>query len=770
MKQYFITHVEPVHPQKGKDVLFSIREQDDEQKIYRSHTMIQKVPYYFYTPNRVDEEIKILLDELQSNQQLQHLKFEQLRYNTRKSFLRAEGSKEDRKILPAPFLCKKDEDDHRDPCSLNSPSRQLRWLYPPFTLVESPDNIPAPFARRKGYASLESILQDTHAVLDIELEGWEVGKEHLFMAVYVSPQRTMIIHDLPFDRRKMGKAKLRRVADEAELGSVLTKAVAKDDPLWIFGHNIMNFDQIKIRQRTQNYYPGTRGQQPLTKSVQGLGKVITKGRFTLDTYAYAFYHRNIFVDNSLETLAGFEKSIDYVEQAELVRRARQGDEQAFETLVKYCLEDGIREEKLALEWKELVTAKALHFRREPDSICATGAVTVAEDAWKRRHFVFKKTHEDSWRTRALMQEHRSLDERKNLGEQFKQGLFECTLLYLTPFVAAAYPLFEKTELRKLFTTADAWTKFDLLRATNTHLTYIVEECERILKTEDWTAIPPLTDQQSSALYCLFQYHLVGMKPEIFVQNVPRMIANTKRALEQYDIINQGKLLTAVRGNPDILKLEERLYGCSLGSAQVLSMAPGKFIADVGQGKNRFVYQGIRVQKGMKSTFERRLLPEMFGRIFSGEEFSQVQKYVQQEVAAYVSGQKPIEDYVISVRRRTYFKNQLEAALPEQMKPDFEALKLRISDRFTAESRKELRQLVEKCTGEFSYPYLLEALDEIENPYPPTVECVYAAPNILLPVTMSGPDVDVYRQRMQDLLADVQEILKSKKGRESLWLM
>ena len=79
----------------------------------------------------------------------------------------------------------------------------------------------------------------------------------------------------------------------------------------IYGHNIMGFDQIKLREITKAYHPATNETHPITKASMGLGKVISRGRFTLDTYRYMFNYRNIFSTNKLESLVDLDKSINY---------------------------------------------------------------------------------------------------------------------------------------------------------------------------------------------------------------------------------------------------------------------------------------------------------------------------------------------------------------------------------------------------------------------------------------------------------------------------
>ena len=61
---FFLTHVEPLHPLKGKEALFFVREQDLEQKISRSHVITKEIPHYFLTTNLFPEDVSPFLIQL----------------------------------------------------------------------------------------------------------------------------------------------------------------------------------------------------------------------------------------------------------------------------------------------------------------------------------------------------------------------------------------------------------------------------------------------------------------------------------------------------------------------------------------------------------------------------------------------------------------------------------------------------------------------------------------------------------------------------------
>src|SRR3989344_8792654 len=104
MPTYFVTHVEPLHPTGGREVLFVIREQDEHEA--RSHVVVKEIPHYFYTEEQPAKEAGALLTEIGKHEELKHLIFRNIAKNgTNRRVVRAEGSKEDRLILPKEFIC-----------------------------------------------------------------------------------------------------------------------------------------------------------------------------------------------------------------------------------------------------------------------------------------------------------------------------------------------------------------------------------------------------------------------------------------------------------------------------------------------------------------------------------------------------------------------------------------------------------------------------------------------------------------------------------------
>lgn len=787
---FFLTHVEPLHPLYGREALFFIREQSKEGN--KSHVVVKPIPHYFLTPTMTPEEAYYTRELLDHDRSLEHLIITQHEYSQNKHFLRAEGSKEDRHFLTEPFLCKGMQNNN-DPLGLNSPSRLLRWLYPPFLLLKAatPEAIPEPEEMLKNrnnrnYASPEQVLADSYAVLDIEVKNWQTGNDKIFMMVYLCPakKQKIIYHDFDWAQPEYNGIQLQRFSSQEDLGKLLTQRVQEDDPLWEMGHNLMNYDRLQLRNITEEYFPAANQHHPVTKSAQGLGRVLSKGRFTVDTYTYAFNYQSLFADNKLSTHARFDKSASYAELDALEKEARAGNRESLEKLLDYTIEDGLRTEQLGLQLRERVARKARHFRRDPDSVCSTGKINLADDSWNRRFFILQGCYQDSWRQQRE-EETFSLEKFKEefVGTGFTSGfLDDVHILYLTPFIPGCLPILNRTSrdlLRTFQHSATPLEKFDWLQTINAELSYVVGEMEKILQREGGNLhrLPQtLSKKQQQAFYGLLTTHgMEGIDGIDLLKNISRSLHTSQQRLEGLDIINRGTQLYALRGDIDVQSLEKKFYGCYLGTGKILSLREGRFVANPFHETmpSRYIYQGFRTNAGGRCNFEKRTLRELVEFIFRGESFREITAFLDREMAAFAAGKKPAEDYRITQKTRTYYRNALGIVVDRRANEpasritkttvrEYAALKHRMGDRYSEETQRELWEIIEQCKKDFSYPAILDFMDRIEHPFPERVNLVYAAglPGVLMLEAITPfLDLPQYARQAQELFADFYEVLK-----------
>ena len=540
--------------------------------------------------------------------------------------------------------------------------------------------------------------------------------------------------------------------DQHELGRKLTEIITAEDPLWLLGHNIMSFDQLKLRELTGEYFPSANHRPPITTASQEFLRVLSKGRFTIDTYGYMAHYWHIFADNKLSTLEGFQKSLGYEHQARLVRDARKGNKQAFDLLVKYICDDGHHTRSAGKRVMQVIAPEALAFRRDSDSICTGGRKTLGEDYWKRRAFLMKGTFETSRIKQRMKQAQPDLAvvAREHLTKGFIKGYFKHVhVLYLTPFVAACKDILEQTGkqmLDQLRKTHEPLEKFALLEGLNNQLEYLVHETSRILKSDQWLSREvPVSEMQRRALYCLFNYHgLRQTDANVFMERIRTALHNTNTNLKKYDHVNQGTHFQYIHGTPDLHALEESLYGCWLGTGPALSLSPGKIIANPfgAHDLHCFVYDGTASRRDETSHGERRILQHAVEMIFANTPGVKVLHYLEVNLAEFSAGRCSREEYFIPRKRRTYCRALLgdiiaRSNLPEKTKIAYEELASHIGNRFSAESRKKLADIIAECTTQHAARFIIELYEEILHPFPNIINLARTQGSHLMPESAVG---------------------------------
>ena len=763
-KVYYLTHLEPVHPRKGNQVRFFIREWDPTKKQGCSHTLIQEIPHWMYTQALEQTKAEDLHHHLQQTPGFSSLEFSLLPYGKTRSVIRAAGDKSWRETLGQPFLSKQQQ----------SVTPLLRMRYPPLLQLDGlnipNDRNPLPSPK---FVSLEHLLSDNYAVLDIELEGCEQGKENIFMVVYHTSKKQIIFHNLPFTATSWQDVQLIHYDTQAELGNKLTSIIHQDDPLWIIGHNIMNFDQLKLRNLTEDYLPSTNDHYPVSKSsIKSFKKVITKGRFTLDTLGYLRHFRNFFADNSLETSANFEKSINYAQQTILVQQARAGDQQAFETLVSYCVDDGKRAAQLGVEILPHLAMIAQTWHCDPDSICSTSKQQLAKHYWQQRNF--KRTHIRPSTPPHVIEQTKEQQQRSiwNFGKT-QHGLFEGEVLYLTPWLAASLPLLEITAPHLLQTyqqEKNPLAKVELLQALSTHIDFIWHEAEQIVKQQTTN---PSTSQFSSQSY-LWYYNIGSLNLKNWLEQIEQATLKTFKAIQHHGFINQGRNFTLVNGGIDSSRLETGLYGCHLGRGLILSLDKGIFIANpfAERSVERLIYQGLNLTHGHHTPFEKKLIHHSIEQLFFHNEHSDLKSYLESALLDYETGSLQQEEYLFTINKLTYVKKEIAEIMHRQkidseLQQRYHKLQKSITQHLTPEQSKELDQIIELCHSNFSYPYLKELQDQLEHPYHPKIQMGYCAdvPNHLLPLSLiTHLDYPLYAQRARTYFNPILSVLNQPKQR------
>lgn len=773
MQKYFITHVEPFHPQKGKGALFVVREQDKEKGIYRSHNVFKEIPHVFVSRGDDDINIKRTIKELEENFKFHKIKFTQEYIKLGRSFIQAIGSKEDRLILPEIFICKRSSKDRRDMLGWNSPSRMLRWQYPPLMVVDFPLAIPLrDEIKSREYASIEDLVNEKFATIDIEVEDWEIGEDKIFMIVYHSSYSSQVLHNLPFEDEFHDDFKLVKVDSQREFGSKLTKIILKEDPLWIEGHNIMKYDNIKIRELTKAYFPSTNEYKPITKASQGLARVITKGRFTMDTFPYLFNHLSIFQNCKLETLGEYKKTINYEEQAELVQKAKSGDKDAFHVLLRYAIDDVITTHRLAQEYKENLLLQARLFKRDIDSNCTTSKLNVAEEHWDRKYFLIKKRFPYKRKNDKTNPEELKL---RHLNKSNREGFFENVhIIYLTPFVRAFSPLFDEDAqiiVNKIKKEKKPELRFGLTQTLNSYLYHLIDEFSSILSFEGQSLgerVDSLSGKQEAAFYSLRKgYGLPQHDPQEIINRFADTIKKTNNAIKAHKLVNYSGYFHFFQDDIDVERLEQDNYGLYLGTGPILSLAERKLIANPFNSENqkRFVYQGINPIRGRKTKFEKKIMEELISKIFNREQRRKIHEFLDSELKRYLSGSLPLENYLLETNTETYYRNEITRLLESD--PDRSLLtrwnkeKNKVHQHPQSEVKRYVKELMKEMDRKFYGPVVQEHIEQIFHPYPQKVGWGYEKGiKIRIPFFME-PDLYVYGEKLDEHFKDFFRFLRYK---------
>ncbi len=815
MQSWYITSIRPTHPQTGDQTIITLREYDHTHQRGELYTLLANIPHRFFTTPQKEETINSTIEttekiirQILTNSSL-HL---QKKYYHQSYILTIDGPKEAKHLLPPPFVTNHKPYHHRH--LEYSPSTYLRYLYPLLTTVNDPSTIqnqiqnpPNKYIQHPKPA-LETLLNDTHVTLDIELEGWQDGKDQIFMVIYLSPTHKLLLHNLPFNIPHTSEPNLQHISlvrfkTQPELGELITELIRTDDPLWIFGHNIMSFDQIKIRNITKSYFPGSQGRKPVIKSVQGLGKTITQGRFTIDTYKYAKNHLSLFKNAKLETMTGFEKSIDYNIQEQLLHEAKKGNIQTFETLANYCIYDGIHAQSLALQLQRRIAHMSLLFGRDPDTICATSLPTIVNDHYERRHFYVKgypsqknlpplkrNIPAKEYVHNLLIQiPNQAADKSKNPQKlKFQPGFHpQSSIFTLTPFVSAAEEFLKDQPIyQEIANTKDPIERLDYIHLLQELFRPIFEQSTKIINSIDIKEVPASLRRISK------RYGLKPLTALKFMYRLQKNIDSIRSQLHTYTYLNSSPLIYIVSEPINIKTLEENSHGCFIGRGPVLSVSPGRFVADpkiISHHINQRIYQGINTSFHTKSTFEKNTLQNIIDQFFNLTPYEEIKHHLTLEIQKFEMGEKPIQDYYITTKTRSFYRNEFANVLanstsPDETKKAFLLLTHRIHDHFSPECKKELTQILQKTITCFAYPYLQELHEKIIHPYPPSLPLILAAGTeythktkntatikaLARPITEGHqPSLTVYKQKAEKTFADIQKILKhAKPTQTTIW--
>lgn len=665
---HYITYTEP-DVKSGKDVRFFVREFDTARKIGRSLQFVEPVELIVPSFEMKKEEAPGRLEELARD--FPGIEFERKNFFREKEVIWAtirNRKKPERTRLPRQFLDKK-----------TSFSQQLRFYYPPFTLVPIRDGkLTRPSKFEKSAVSREIVLDDKKCSLDIETVDYnDPNEERISNVVIRFKDHGYIITTFvpPFKEfRRYRIISVRKSHDELidlkrstdAIKREVTGIIQSEDPLGIYGFNLP-FDQEKLRKLgDEDYLPGVNMTGPVFKSVQGLKNMITKGRFSFDIYGYKFLYFNLYENNKLETHArregiDFKKSLPYDILAYKTKKAEEGSLEDMIECLTYVAEDGDVMFQIGQNNEKKILSKALFVKREPSSICTSSGRSLMKEYWEKQYFLSRNTlrnrYEHGYRKRkeakdnvedqgemlfklapdrkkAEYEEEFSVWKKKNelINPRRENGVFkDISIVYPLFLTKAFWPMIQgTTDNLALVGTPD-----EMLDANQTLDEYI---CHAVKDSEDYheKAKREKTPSERDRRMGQFDY-IMNREYNIWLSearsNLEKTAGRMKELIGNSGQINYSNKFLFMRHPEQIV--HEKL-GFVYGRGNCLSCGRKVITRD----GDSLIYQGFGISRGRRCIFDSRLLKGVLMRRLSRDDWSEeeIAQYMKEKMQEIESGE------------------------------------------------------------------------------------------------------------------------------------
>jgi hypothetical protein len=199
------------------------------------------------------------------------------------------------------------------------------------------------YLKRARNLSSEEIFKMKAVFLDIEIPyfrrkdsqvSW-VGVTYVENGKIVKKE----IHTLHNTQEEVDGFKIIRSRSESELVERLTADINRENPDIVSTYNT-RFDLIKLRETDEELLIGGKKTNPLFKTTtRFFERIGVRNRLVFDMMRDAGIARRYEINKKLETIAGFEKEIDYDELEQLEEQSFSGNKQAATQIAKYLASD-----------------------------------------------------------------------------------------------------------------------------------------------------------------------------------------------------------------------------------------------------------------------------------------------------------------------------------------------------------------------------------------------------------------------------------------------
>lgn len=632
----FLVDIKPKNAQKGTNTLLFLRE--------RGCSLIKEtsIPHIIPSVRRELSVAERILGDLREIAATTGVKLQKYEYKGQ-AVLWAFGPREMKKFLPKCFL--KAE---------SSPVQMLRWQANfPFTEVIE-KNGEFVFGRK---VDTNLLLAEKAAALDIEqrggtIKGGKIDGGEIFMASYVTDSigYVFMIDGMPTEEITVeGRtARIVRCPSESALIEALALKIRSDDPLWIFGSNLVGYDFPKLRERGK-FCAGVDGSAPKIEAKGGFfDRFVISGRCVIDSAPFALIWLWL-LNNRLETVASYllEREIKKaLSPEEIEQLAQQRTPDALRTLAEYNFRDAI----LSLEvgrriLRSVITISNL-FSVSPSAVCTTGKKNLAAKAMAKRYFQKFKTLErrkfdreyeqfDIAEVRGeLLEEYLSY---ADVGFKIKKGIYDVDIIYLTPLTSAVLPylfppyisdepgadeikvimlrgeLIEKIVVAQALDAYIGREIFDLWRFNRRSFNPRYSAWDIDPKYEGWFA-----HFYGGGVYEARGGEMRSASIKTLLDRINRHFRTTAQILAEGGLINYGRRFAFVQSSAAADALEQQGLGIRLGRARALSIARGKITFML---RGALLAEGMDPsgQRGERCPFETQLIEELCKTAFTTPE-------------------------------------------------------------------------------------------------------------------------------------------------------
>ncbi|GIU69421.1 MAG: hypothetical protein KatS3mg002_0657 [Candidatus Woesearchaeota archaeon] len=280
--------------------------------------------------------------------------------------------------------------------------------------------------------------------------------------------------------------KVIKLKNEEEIVKKLNKIIEEEDIKIIITQNGPKYDLPKLRDFKLEIF----GKKPQIKSTSGFFyKTIIPGQIIIDLAAYSQNYFPWTIDNKYSTIVklitgiDFEKSISYDEQTKLTIEALLGNEDSFEKMQKYDLED-----VTGLSLTEKYILPMIYFKSKiakttPETINTTSKANWALNRYRFEHFLEGKGFWNGEKLREYNKFYtfkRFEEKTKTKTSNVEKNFVDASLYYLAPFTSIY-----REELLK---NPDIKEAFEYIKTTSQ-----LEKTDLILTIEEGYLMPYIFD-------------------------------------------------------------------------------------------------------------------------------------------------------------------------------------------------------------------------------------------------------------------------------------